>query len=143
MQPALSSPPSPLPCNKGTINNQSSLSSCQFKLLSAYAMLLPPTHRCCRRHHHAAAAFPNTLLLLLKLRFCPTSTATLAATTVLPLPPPLPPRGHYRATTAYKIKNAILWTNLFFHHDGNSSNNQQQWQSHKTMTIAMLLFATT
>jgi hypothetical protein len=95
-------PPSPSPHNKGTINNQSSLSLCQLKLLSAYAMLLPPTHRCCHRHHHAAAAFPNALLLPLKSRFrqAAASAAKLAATAVLPPPPPLLPRGHCCATTA-------------------------------------------
>jgi hypothetical protein len=47
------------------------------------------------------------------------------------------------ANITYKInKNLILLTDLFFHHDGNSST-QQRRQSHKTITIAMLLFATT
>jgi hypothetical protein len=46
------------------------------------------------------------LLLPLKLRFhkAAASTAKLAATTVLPLLPPLPMRGNHCATTAYKIK---------------------------------------
>jgi hypothetical protein len=80
-------------------------------------MLPPPTHRCYRRHHHATAAFPNTLLLQLKLRFHQAAAfaAKLAATTVLPSPPPLPMRGNHCATTAYKInKKEILLTNLFF-----------------------------
>ncbi len=63
-------PPSPLPWNKGTINNQLSLSSWQLKLLSAHAILPMPTHLCCCCHHHAATAFLNALLLPLKLRFC-------------------------------------------------------------------------
>ncbi len=78
-------------------------------------MLPPPTHRCCRRHHHAAAAFPNALLLPLKLRFsqAAASATKLATANVLPPPPPLPTRGNCCTTTAYKIKNVILLTNLF------------------------------
>jgi hypothetical protein len=113
----ISPPPSPLPRNEGTINNQSLLSSWRLKLLSAYAMLPRQTHRCCRCHHHAAAALPNALLLPLKSRFsqAAASAAKLAAAAVLPPPPPPLPRCcHRRATTAYKIKNVILSTNLFF-----------------------------
>jgi hypothetical protein len=78
-----------------------------LKFLSAYATLPLPTHHCCRRHHHAAAAFSNALLLPLKLRFCKAaaSATKLATATMLPLLPPLPPCGHCRATTAYKVKN--------------------------------------
>ncbi len=104
MQPALSPPLLPSPATK-TINNQSSLSLWQLKLLSAYAMLPLPTRGCCCRHHHAATAFPNALLLPLKLRFrqAATSAAKLAAATMLPPPPPLLPRCQCHATTAYKI----------------------------------------
>ncbi len=81
--------PSPLLCNKGTINNQSSLSSWRLKLLSAHAILPLPTHHCCCCHHHAAATFPNALLLPLKLHFrqAAASAAKLGAATML-LPPP-------------------------------------------------------
>jgi hypothetical protein len=99
-------PPSTLPRNEGTINNQSSLSSWPLQLLSAYTTLPPPTPHCCRRCRHAAAAIPNGLLLPLKLHFhqAAASTAMLATAAVLPPLPPLPPRCHHRATTANKIK---------------------------------------
>ncbi len=110
----------------------------QLKLLSAYAMLLPPMHRCCHCHHHAAAAFPNALLLPLKLRFrqADVSAAKLAAATVLPPRPPLNMCGNRRATTAYKIKkNVILLTYRFFttmvtaaRSDNCGATRQRQWQ---------------
>jgi hypothetical protein len=59
----------------------------------------------------------NALLLPPKLRFhqVAASATKLAAAAVLPLPPPLPPRCHRRATAANKIKEkyVILLTNLF------------------------------
>ncbi len=91
-------PPSPLP-------HQLSSSSWWLKLLSAYTMLLPPTHRCYRHHHHDAAAFLNALLLQLKSCFCQASASAAklaAAIMLLPLPP-LPTSSNHRATTAYKI----------------------------------------
>ncbi len=100
-----SPPPSPLPRKKRTINNQSSLSSWQLKLLSAYLMPPPPMHRCCCHHHHAAATFPNALLLQLKLRFhqAATSATKLVATTsaaMLPTP-------HYHCLQNIKKCNTI------------------------------------
>ncbi len=103
---SISPPPSPLPRNKGTIINQSLLSSWPLILLSAYAMLLPSTPRCCHHRHHAAAALLNALLLPLKLRFqqAAASIAKLAAAAVLLPLLPLPRCCHCRATTAYKNK---------------------------------------
>ncbi len=116
MQPALSRPPSPLPRNEETTNNQSSLSSWQLKLLSAYAMLPPPTHRCCPRHHHAAAAFPNALLLPLKITLLPSCHfccqagrhhhAAAATTSANARQPP--------CYHCLQNKNVILLTNLSF-----------------------------
>ncbi len=132
----ISPPPSPLPRNKGTINNQSLSSLWPLQLLSAYTTLPLPMPHCCRRCRYAAATLPNALLLLLKLRFrqAAASAAKLAAAAMLPPLPPLPPCCHRHATTAYKInKNVILLTNLCFTtmvtaaRSDNGRATRQQW----------------
>jgi hypothetical protein len=60
-----------------------------------------------------ATALPADNPLLLRFRQAAASTTKLAAATVLSPPPPLPPHSHDRTSTAYKIKNIILLTNLF------------------------------
>jgi hypothetical protein len=60
-----------------------------------------------------ATALPAYNPLLSCFRQAVTSTTKLAAATVLLPPPPLPPHSHDCTSTAYKIKNIILLTNLF------------------------------
>ncbi len=141
----ISPPLSPLPCNKVTINNQSSSSLWPLKLLPAYATLSPLTPCCCCCRHYGATALANALLLPLKLcyRQAAASAAKLATPAMLPPPPPLLPRCHCRATNAYKIKKINTIDYHFFHHDGNSSMQQRWRRSHETTMIAILLFATT
>jgi hypothetical protein len=82
-----------------------------LQLLSAYAMLPPPTTPCCRHRCHAAAALPNALLLPLKLHFRQAAASAIKlakAAVLLPPPPSLLPRCHHHATAAYKIKKCNI-----------------------------------